>query len=445
MGIIKELMNSGNIVLYHDYRMGHFNDMSVNGFNGTPTDVSLTNIGFQNGTSATAGVSVADNALLRLTSSSTIVLFGNFIDNAGSTTLMAKNTAEFQLRVASANLRLYNSTLPNTSDFTGGYSGKKYIGININAGAAPNLYLDGIFTSNGNANFTVSSGTNALSIGSYGSGGLGSLKNIFSACLIFNRVLTATEHARLYNELMSMNAIKSKTSRFNYSSTDTYRNFKTNFGINNSIAIEGGEIGKYLSNSPFQFGDTTGRYKISTEKINGCIAKVIECTTAGLLYIPNTIFNETASESAYGTWEWWMKSDSGGATTPRVIFISTIVGGMSASGQYGYDCQFRNPNGIFYFQESVNGSISDKFYSANGTITKGTWYKIKVSRTAGGVTSCYLNNILTSITGGGGANPYTDTTTTASNYFILDLDAGDKFAIASQCGTYNFTKYLGVI
>jgi hypothetical protein len=75
------------------------------------------------------------------------------------------------------------------------------------------------------------------------------------------------------------------------------------------------------------------------------------------------------------------------------------------------------------------------FYTANSYITINTWYKIKVTRTKLGVFTMYIKGgafgnvyTLVSVTGGG-TNPVTDTTYNASEYFVLDFDAGDRIAL----------------
>jgi len=81
-----------------------------------------------------------------------------------------------------------------------------------------------------------------------------------------------------------------------------------------------------------------------------------------------------------------------------------------------------------------------------------TWYNIKITRSEVGIFTSYIrggafgnNWTLINVTGGTGTNPFTDNTITASNYFVLDLDAGDKIAIADNAGNHSFVKKVGVV
>ena len=64
-----------------------------------------------------------------------------------------------------------------------------------------------------------------------------------------------------------------------------------------------------------------------------------------------------------------------------------------------------------------------------------TWYRIKITRTQSGVITFYIkggtygnNWVLVSTTNGAGTNPITDNTYLASNFLVVDIDAGDRFA-----------------
>jgi len=219
--------------------------------------------------------------------------------------------------------------------------------------------------------------------------------------------------------------------------TFSKKDFKTDWGVKAS-AESGGTVGQYLDQTPFQFGDATARYKVSTDTIQGKLVKVIECTTAGLLSLPTSIFGESStSEAAYGTWEGWAYKGSD-AGTMNIAFICDSPTSIAGSG---YKLAFTATETVQIAR--LTGTVH--LETAAAYITINTWYKWKITRTALGVTYLWLNDVLVSVTGGSGTNPYTSTAYTSSTHVVLDFDAGDKLAIADVGGNYSFRKYLNVI
>lgn len=219
------------------------------------------------------------------------------------------------------------------------------------------------------------------------------------------------------------------------------KNFKSDFNAKESLAAEGGTIGGFLSNTPFQFGDATARYKISTTTINGQFCKVIECTTGGTLYIPIDKINETATEAAYGTWEFWVYK-SGDTNTAYVSFAQDRV--ADTLNGIGYQFIFNSTESAV-LRKTAAGSSSTIMSSASSYISLNTWYKVKITRTTAGVWTCWINDVLLSTTGGSGSNPATENTYTTALYFVLDLDAGDKIAFSDVGGNRSIVKNLGVV
>jgi len=558
MSIIQELINEGVLKLYHDYRRRDAIDLSNNNNDGTMTDIKINRKGLMIGGSSTAGVSVSDSPELRLTNDSTIVLFGDFYDNGSATTLIAKDVTEFQLRTISGNLRLFNNTLSNTSTFSSSYTGKKYIGININAGNLPNLYLDGIFASNGNSSFTVSSGSNPLTIGSYGALSLGNSLNKYAVAIIISRVLTASEHAELYGELSSLNypskvisklkgeypnvlidgdmelsgvtnwiaansGVFTKDKGVKYSGTQSMkvttggslnfgfyqgaltvgkeyhiqgytksdgvtkpriysgsvlwtgvtasgywqkfdlvftasnvniqfytststgtiwfdniiisetllelnRGVKTDFGVNTSDAnVTAG----FLENTPFEV--STGAWQIVSDTIDSQEIKAIECKGAGILSLD---LGSQQTENAYGEWEFWVYKGAD-ANTMNLSIVSDVIGALDGAGRDGYTLFLSSAEAVGIL-ESTNGVVTYPSFSANSYFTINTWYKVKITRSALGEFSYYLDDVL--VTAGTGTNPFTDTTTTTSRYIQLDLDVGDKIAYSDITGGHSIIK-----
>jgi len=211
--------------------------------------------------------------------------------------------------------------------------------------------------------------------------------------------------------------------------------FKTDFCANASVASEGGTIGAFLSNTPFQFGDTTCRYKVSSDTINGTPVKVIECTTAGVVYIPTSVFGQTPTEAAYGTWEFWAnKTDTGSI---YIYFINDLSVLTSSNGYYTL---LTGGEAVSSGTRTAGSNVAD--FTSSEVISANQWNRFKVTRTPAGIFTTYLND--TSITANTGNNPFTDTTFTTSNYIVLDLDAGDKIALSDVGGNLAFKKTLTV-
>jgi len=193
---------------------------------------------------------------------------------------------------------------------------------------------------------------------------------------------------------------------------------------NESVAAEGGAIGTQLSNTNWKFGDASARYKISRDETFGVGAKVIECTTAGVLY--------QGQRQGYGTWEFDYYK---GNTANTFVFLThaSVIGGFGATGQNGYGFYDLNTEQLC-MGAPVNGSGATPAVTATGYVTPQTWYRVKATRDYAGNWYWYLNGTLWTL--GTGSWPVSNNTY-GSSYMTMDLDAGDKIA--------NFKFYNGVI
>ena len=142
--------------------------------------------------------------------------------------------------------------------------------------------------------------------------------------------------------------------------------------------------------------------------------KYIENVTAGLIGIKQN--------SAYGTCEFDLYK--GGAT--NVVDVWFTAPSITTASQYGF--RFESDESV-----SLREDSSALLASAASYIKINKWYRIRVTRTTTGVFTVYIkgdvygnNWVLISVVGGSGTNPITDTTYITSNYFVLDLDAGDR-------------------
>ena len=151
----------------------------------------------------------------------------------------------------------------------------------------------------------------------------------------------------------------------------------------------------------------------------------------------------TQSKQAYGEWEFDIYKGADGNDS-RVGLLcktptSTIIG--------AYMIIIGNTETLELLKEGV--SIMK---TASSYISNNTWYRIKVARLKSSgtfssivpsMTTVYPANTfavfikggsfgnnykLVSTAGGSGSNPVTDSTHTTSEFFVADLDAGDKIA-----------------
>lgn len=199
----------------------------------------------------------------------------------------------------------------------------------------------------------------------------------------------------------------------------------------------------FLGNTDFTV--QSGSYKISTDTINGKTTKVIECVTTGALSIPTSYFQQTPTESAYGTWEFDVYKD-GDANVPSVVFISNTNKYLD-SGQNGYEFLINAAEKI-YIRKITVGSTGNMMLSADDYVAIKTWYRIRITRSSSGTFTLYIKGGAftdwTLVGAEAGANPVTDTSFTTSNYMVFNLAAGDKIAYSDISGGNSIKKSLSV-
>lgn len=142
----------------------------------------------------------------------------------------------------------------------------------------------------------------------------------------------------------------------------------------------------------------------------------LENVTAGILAIP--------SKQAYGEWEFDLyKGADGNSSTVYII-------GSDLTPNNNYSLNFSSTEAV---QLINSGSVI--LASAAAYISNTTWYSILIKRDTiiPGKFYVYIKGgtfgnsyVLVSVTGGSGTNPVTDNTHTSSQFFLLDLDAGDR-------------------
>jgi hypothetical protein len=117
----------------------------------------------------------------------------------------------------------------------------------------------------------------------------------------------------------------------------------------------------------------SGSFKCAQATINDIPGISVKCVSAGTLSVPTSYFRQTATEAAYGKWEWWMRK-GGGLNTIRIYFINTS-GDISATPT-GYNFQFTADERA----KIEETGVGNNFQSATGYISINTWYKCTVTR-----------------------------------------------------------------
>jgi len=202
--------------------------------------------------------------------------------------------------------------------------------------------------------------------------------------------------------------------------------FKTDWGYPISVADEGGTLHQQIGGhaSPFRAGDTSGRWRVETDTIDGVECKALTCKTAGMVYVPASLFYDaTPTEASYGTWDWWAyKAD---ASVMDVAFVNAIATALD-----GYGVKWAADESVVVYEYGV-GDVA-----TGGTAAHSTWTRFRVTRS--------LADLFTGYIDGTSFGTGTDVTTTTSSYMVFDMDAGDKLALGEVGGDKSIVKKLGV-
>lgn len=207
MSLIQQKKLSGELVLFHDYRKGSFNDLSLYGNDGTPANVIWHDNSISFNFNST--LSVADNVSNQIIEG-TLVLYGNFSKTLiynGQSNILGKvggSGCNFLFLRSSSNFIFYDGVVLSSCAFTFPCS---YIAVNFKNGEKPSFYKDGIFLGEGNNvlnNFSIKN--ESVYIGNYGTW-YPEINEIYGA-MIFNTKLTATEHSQLYSEFYRAKPIR---------------------------------------------------------------------------------------------------------------------------------------------------------------------------------------------------------------------------------------------
>ena len=214
--------------------------------------------------------------------------------------------------------------------------------------------------------------------------------------------------------------------------------FKTGWGVRESLGNEVANSRVGVNSSPFEI--LSGAWQMSMDTVDGQNVKVIECVTNGGILVPTSLFEATATEAAYGTWEWWFnKTSTGNVSFMFTASAESLIGGGT---QDGYLIE-ASAGELYYLRRVDNGVRADLMFTAGGVVPTDSWNKSRTTRRYDGSFTMYLNDV--AVTPAGGTNPITDATYTISNYMVIEMERGDKIAYSDQRGDHSIVKYLGVI
>lgn len=209
--ILDQLKREGSMALWHAYRLGHANDLSGNGNHGTLVNApkwSRNGLDFEHlGNQAVQVTQSASINLQTLTAAFFIVTKRICQVSSGLSTPMVKwdgGTLEWGFRSAGrAAFSVDYNGGATTASFPNGVDGRSLISISLNNGSTATISCaDGVLE---DAAFSTAPNvpveTNDFFIGNGHALARGYGRTISDA-FIFNKVLSETENAQLYGQLM---------------------------------------------------------------------------------------------------------------------------------------------------------------------------------------------------------------------------------------------------
>jgi hypothetical protein len=431
MNLLSRLKGAGELILHHDYRAGHYQDLSGNGNHGTPTSgVTLGKAGARIPGNSD-WISVADSPELQLTALSIVVFFAEGFHNWRSRQdFVCKRDA------GGTNYHVYSNTAGQLScwdgdsspDWNVDYLSSKSLIFTMTNGANGTLYLDGVSAGSSTTAIDVATDDAPLIIGNLYSGSRQVNQNTLSAVAIVNRILTPTEAAELHTDLAG--------------TPDTRKIISTpSMGLvslgNNARETTSNITAGWIPGTIWQVD--SGEFAVEIETVDGKECKIIECKTNGNAYFKWSELRNNLNEAAYGTYEWWAwKTD---AAINTYIPVAASTASYNDASQTGY---LWSGGGVeqMRFYEITTGTITSICQTATGYETPDVWNKYKVTRSPVGEFTLYLNDVAWVAVSG--SNPVTDNTNTQAEYFVWQARAGEKTAISTIDGQPLFNKWNGV-
>jgi hypothetical protein len=433
--IIQELIEEGVLVLYHDYRAGHLIDLSGNGNDGVITNEAWQGNGLKR-VAANSKITVADSPELQLTALSIIIL-GDFQQYEGNKYFIAKVDAggsNYGLCMASTTQWGFLDSVPALRTINSAPIGRSCVAINATNGGTPEGFVNGVSIGNYSGAVTITQDNADLVLGAYYTSG-NNPKSIIEAILICNRVLTATEHSRLYAELENLTWPSVSVSRSIHPTAANEVLWKTDWGIR---AGDQNFTSGYIENSPFQ--RISGTHKVSVQTIGTRHVKCLECVVAGLVGLDLGDVKDQ-DDPAYGSFNFWFRKNA--ATDLPLIIIASEFANWNDAAQNGYMLHNSATDRLILYRITAGGVA---LVGQTETIyAEGSWRRILVSRASG--TGAFVvyhsdnirHNEMDAIISA------TDNNHTDSKFVVLSMQAGDMIALADGAGGFSFAKHAGVI
>jgi len=204
--------------------------------------------------------------------------------------------------------------------------------------------------------------------------------------------------------------------------------FKTGYGFQVSPVREGGVLGQQIGGtlSPFRAGDTTGRWLIETDTIEGKSCKVLTCSTAGKLYLSTAgMADATPTEAAFGTYDLYArKADAS-------VFDMNLIATVSTGITTGYGFKWAADESVVVYEYGVGNVV------AGGSASHSVWHRFRLTRSITGLFTAYIDGV--------SFGTGTDITTLTSGYMVFDMDAGDKLSLSDMQESHCLIKHLGVV
>jgi hypothetical protein len=231
------------------------------------------------------------------------------------------------------------------------------------------FYVNGSFINNA-AIVALNAGSGAFEIGVNASASWLSGNGKLYRAEIYSKALSAAEVKNLFDA----SGIRSIA-------------YQSGWGSPVSTAVRGGVANSQLETTGWRFGDTVGRWQITTSTIQGKPVKALLQTTSSAIGpeygILKKVHNDAFSpqEHAYGTWEWSFYCATR-ASYRDVYFNSTLTGYTGTK----YDAAMVSPtNGIVLFVYNIA-----RFSSASDYLVNGNWYRFRVTRSPDSVYTIWI-------------------------------------------------------
>ena len=418
MGAIQDRIDDGSLVLYHDYRAGHADDLRGQGNDGVASGGVWSRDGIRFGSSDL--IVGPDAPELQLTTGAILALVS--MSNLSTAFIVDKRDAggtnySFGFNADTA-MKFFDgagiSTINHVADM------RTLLAVNFENGEKSELFAKGVSIGLFNVAETISVDDADLSIGGRYNGGE-PVPGTISAILVCNRPLTPTEHAAVYAELNGMTwPHKVDRAATAYAAAATELQYGTDWG---TPVTANRTAGQFVG--PFEI--ISGTHKVVADEIEGKIVKAIENVVAGVDSIPVAQMRQLPSDAAYGTFDWWEYTPATGISNIGIVCQNPVA---AAAGDLRL--QIDGTAGLAHLANPATTTIIGSI-----PFTPAQWNRWRITRSAGNEFKVYLNGTLM------GTATYAGVT--SGYYMTADQDAGCKRSLADVGAGHAYNKFQGVV